>query len=124
MLYILSKLHVNECNVGQVICWDSTIMPIHLSQYYNVIPLRGVIDTLPTRVLRRVMRPAAGIRILKHLRFNNDRRRRLIYHPTPFNNNEERMRIMESEDAVDTINGVGWSDGATDDHSASGSDEE
>ena len=118
MMYILSKLHVNEFNVGQVLCWSGTLMPINLSQYYNMIPLRGIIDMLPPRVLRRILRPLHGARILRHLRFNNNRGSRLIYHPNPFSNNEERRRAMESENAMD-IDISRW-----DDQSASGSDDE
>lgn len=124
MMYILSKLHVNECNVGQVLCWHGRLMPINLSQYYNMIPFRGVIDMLPPRVLRHIMRSMPEVRILRHLRFNNNRGRRLLYHPNPFTDNEERRRVMESENVMDTINGHEYSDSATDDYSASGSDDE
>lgn len=125
MLYVLSKLHVNECNIGQVLSWYCNIIPIHLSQYYNVIPLRGVIDTIPPRVLRNILwgKPT-DIRILKHLRFNSVRGRILIYYNNPFADNEERSHVMESENAMDITNGYEYSDSVTDDYSASGSDEE
>ena len=120
MLRILSKLHVNECNVGQVLCWRGTIMPIHLSQYHNVIPLRGVIDMIPRWVLRNIMRSiSADVRILRHLRFNNDRGRRLIYHPSPFTEDERQLLVMESENVMDRINEPEWSENETDDYSES-----
>ncbi len=93
MMYILSKFHINRCNIGQVLCWGNSIMPIRPSQYYNVIPTRGVMDTLPIRVLRHIMRPLpSNVRILRRLRFNNVIMEDLVYYGSPFSEREERRR--------------------------------
>lgn len=122
MMYILSRFHVNECNIGQVICWGGTIMPIHLSQYYNVIPTRGVMDTLPIRVLRHILRPLpSDIRILRRHRFNNAIEN-LVYYGNPFSEREDRIRAMESENVMDAVSEHGFSDSNT--YSDSRSDDE